>query len=49
MSETEVSNRVFTKAWKIAHREANRKMFGWTPIIYVREVFFNGKCVARHS
>ena len=44
-----VTNRVFTKAWKIAHAEANRKHLGWTPVLYSREVYYNGKLVARYS
>ena len=44
-----VSNRLFTKAWKMAHAEARRKELGWTPVLFSREVFFNGKLVAYYG
>jgi len=44
-----VTNSLFTKAWKIAHAEAYRKELGWTPILFSREVFYNGKLVARYN
>ena len=47
--EEVVTNRLFTKAWKIAHAEASRKDLGWTPILFSREVYYNGKLVARYS
>jgi len=44
-----VTNTLFTKAWKIAHADARRKELGWTPILFTREVYYNGKLVARYS